>query len=178
MSAYADGDHAAFQALYRALGTSVHRFFLSKLDGSADADDLRQITFLKLHKARKTYRKGAPVRPWLFTIASRVCADELRRRYRRAGARGTDDDLDADSSLSAPQESALDKIERASLAAAVRSAIRALPETQRRVIELHRYQELPYKEIAARCETTEAAIKLRAFRAYRRLRERLADRVA
>jgi RNA polymerase sigma-70 factor (ECF subfamily) len=61
---------------------------------------------------------------------------------------------------------------------AVRRAVDALPESQRVVIHLNRFEGLTFAEIARVLGTTEGAIKLRAFRAYGTLRQALAPAVA
>jgi len=46
------------------------------------ADDLLQVTFMKVHRARAQYRPELKLMPWLFAVAARVRLDELRRRLR------------------------------------------------------------------------------------------------
>lgn len=82
MEAYVAGDAEAFQRLFRALAPSVHAFFARTVRQGSVADDLLQTTFLKLHRARGSWRGGERVRPWVFTIAARVRADWLRRSGR------------------------------------------------------------------------------------------------
>ena len=58
---------ALFGLCYRMLGSA------------ADADDLVQDTFRRaLEKPPKD--TAAPLRPWLVTVATRLCIDALRRR--------------------------------------------------------------------------------------------------
>jgi RNA polymerase sigma factor (sigma-70 family) len=84
MATYCGGDMAAFDRLFSILSPQVHGFFRRAFQSSAVADDLTQVTFLKLHRARQQYRPGEPLRPWLFAIAARVRVDE----YRRSGPHG------------------------------------------------------------------------------------------
>jgi RNA polymerase sigma-70 factor, ECF subfamily len=56
---------------------------------------------------------------------------------------------------------------------AVRAALDALPESQRTVIHLHRYEGMTFSEIATVLHSTPGAVKLRAFRGYETLRQRL-----
>jgi RNA polymerase sigma-70 factor (ECF subfamily) len=55
----------------------------------------------------------------------------------------------------------------------VRAAIKRLPESQRVVVHLHRYEELTFEQIADVLGTTPGAVRVRASRAYERLREDL-----
>ena len=172
MNAYVAGDRRAFERLYALLAPRVHGFFCRTFGERALADDLLQTTFLKLHRARAEYRPEARLRPWLFTIAARVRLDELRKQKRLAED-GDEDTLaraDEARSIAAPFAPDVDGADRD---ARVRAALDRLPESQRVVVHLHRYEQLTMDEIAKTLGSTEGAIKLRAFRAYETLRKEL-----
>src|SRR5207237_2205404 len=82
MSAYVAGDARAFEKLFARLAPRVHGFFLRSFRDTGVADDLLQVTFMKLHRARERYRNDLRVSPWIFAVAARVRLDELRRRMR------------------------------------------------------------------------------------------------
>jgi RNA polymerase sigma-70 factor, ECF subfamily len=175
MAAYCDGDRAAFERLFAALGPRVHGFFLRSFHSEAVADDLMQTTFLRLHRAREDYHRDQPLRPWVFAIAARVRLDEYRRRKRAP------EDLD-DEALARAEEAGTRQGPEADSAAGqraetVRAALDALPESQRLIVHLHRYEAMTFAEIGRVLGTTEGAVKLRAFRAYERLRKQLAPLV-
>lgn len=172
MEDYINGKTEAFQDLFSLLGPRVKRFFLRKFKNEAIADDMQQITFMKLHRARHSYKLGEPLRPWLFTIAARVRIDELRKN--RHFEDGSDEQLNqADVKNAMLNAYERDPIEKADLAKKVRSALNTLPESQQNVVRLHRYDGLTFKEIANELDLSEAAVKLRAFRAYGHLRKQL-----
>ncbi len=135
------------------------------------ADDLMQITFLKVHRSRHTYRPGLALRPWLFTIAARVRIDALRSHYRLVEEWDEEKIARAEAAAAVEQVSA----DSGDVRERVRAAIDALPETQRVVIQLHRYEGLSFAEIASILASTEGAIRIRAFRAYGALRVALSD---
>lgn len=175
MEAYVAGDPGAFRRLFRMLAPSMHAFFARSIGDGAAADDLLQTTFLKLHAARASWRSGERLRPWAFTIAARVRVDWLRRNGRRTD----EDELDGETLPdeapgSNPGTAALEK-ERAER---VRTALEKLPEPQRVVVHLHRFEGLGFAEIGKVLGITEVAARVRAFRAYDRLRELLVDLVA
>lgn len=183
MSAYVAGDRRAFERLFALLAPRVHGFFVRCFGSTDVADDLLQTTFLKLHRARGDYQAGAPLRPWLFAIAARVRLDELRRRYRLREDAGEEElekaeqmqaQAAADGAPGAGEAAAV----QADLQVAVRAALQTLPESQRVVVHLHRYEGMTFPEIARLLGTTEGAVKLRAFRAYERLRKELAPLLA
>ena len=63
MARYQEGDTAAASALIDRLSPRLYRFFAAQLDSRADADDLLQETWLRIHRVRHTYRPGQPVLP-------------------------------------------------------------------------------------------------------------------
>jgi RNA polymerase sigma-70 factor (ECF subfamily) len=171
MAAYVAGDRRAFTDLFNRLAPRVHGFFLRSFPGAV-ADDLLQTTFLKVHRARRDFREGSRLRPWLFAIAARVRLDELRRRYRLPEAAGEEELARVEDQRPDPAvalEEASDVRDR------VRRAVDQLPESQRAIVHLHRFEGLTFPEIAQALSTTEGAVKLRAFRAYEKLRALLAD---
>jgi RNA polymerase sigma factor (sigma-70 family) len=175
MSAYVAGDARAFERLFARLAPRVHGFFMRSFREPAVADDLLQVTFMKVHRARTQYRGDLKVAPWLFAVAARVRLDELRKRLRlREDAPQALDDEALDRAvekLSFEAEPPPD----GDVAEAVRRALDALPESQRTVIHLHRYEGLTFAEIAQVLGTTPGAVKLRAFRGYETLRETLKE---
>ena len=76
------GDGGAFAVVVRATQRDVWRLCAHLVDAGA-ADDLTQETFVRTVRALGTYTFAAPLRPWILSIARRVCADEIRQRTRR-----------------------------------------------------------------------------------------------
>ncbi len=169
MSAYVAGDPRAFEKLFSRLAPRVHAFFLRSFRDGAVADDLLQVTFMKVHRARDKFDQGLRVLPWLFTVAARVRLDELRRRMRLP------EDADEEALARAEEKASRDAPEPldSGVQDAVRTALAGLPESQRAVIHLHRYEGLTFVEIAKILGTTPGAVKLRAFRGYETLRKQL-----
>jgi len=170
MAAYMAGDRDSFTILFRRWAPRLHKFFLRSLGDAASAEDLLQTTFVRIHQSRDTFRPGCPLKPWIFTVAARVRQNELRRRRRLPESAGEEALAAAEEQQAEPP----DLPERPERDAAVREAIDRLPESQRVVIHLSRLEQMTYAEIAKVLGTSEGAVKLRAFRAYERLRKALA----
>jgi len=172
MEAYVAGDAGAFERLFRSLGPSIHAFFVRSVGRGAAAEDLLQTTFLKLHAARGRWRRGEPLRPWAFTIAARVRIDWLRRHGR---AEAELDEGVADTRE--PREDPGDAVAAHERSARVHEALDALPEPQRAVVHLHRFEGMSFAEIGRVLGISEGAARVRAFRAYAALRTLLTDLV-
>lgn len=169
MLAYVSGDEAAFRVLFGRAAPRLQGFFARSLGPDASTE-LLQTTFLKVHKARFSYDSSYRVMAWIFGIAARVRLDELRRRY-RLPARATEEDVAELVSSDDVQH----EMENDNLAQQVRDAVQSLPEGQRVIVHLHRFEGLTFREIAQALDLEEGAVRVRAFRAYDTLRKRLAN---
>jgi len=175
MDRYANGEDRAFDAIHRALHPRLFAF-LTRMTGSpATADDLVQETFLRMHRARSTFARGAAVIPWAYAIARNVHLDwarssKVRRSERLPSDPGREppagDEGDAESAAIAAQA-----------AQVVDRVLGDLPPAQREAFVLIRYEGLSVHDAAALLGATPTAVKLRAFRAYEALRAALADHV-
>ena len=168
MAAHIGGDRASFALLFERWAPRLHGFFLRATGDSATAEDLLQQTFLKAHRGRDSFGPPRILKSWLFSIAAHSLKDELRRRKRAP--------LEEDAATERELEGAGDSqqlLESRERALAVRAAIDRLPETQRSVLYLHRFEQMSFGEVATALGTTEGAVRLRAFRAYQQLRQAL-----
>ena len=82
MARYQLGDFAAATDLVDHISPQLHRFFLAQSLSRADADDLLQETWLRIHKVRHTYRPGEPALPWFYAIARHIRVDHYRKSMR------------------------------------------------------------------------------------------------
>jgi len=73
----------AFSALAGAMRCELKRHCYRMMGGVQDAEDCVQETLLRGWREFASLRDGAAGRPWLYSIATRVCLDALRTRRRR-----------------------------------------------------------------------------------------------
>ncbi len=169
MECYADGDQRGFEELYRALAPMVFHCLRRWIGNSTQAEDLTQETFLRVHRARERYRRGAPVAPWVLTIARRLSIDHLRSRGAARVAITPNGELPETGVRDTRTDENLQE-----LVAAVREAVAQLPDAQRKVVALHKLESQPMTDIAKALGITEQAARLKAHRGYKKLRVKLA----
>jgi RNA polymerase sigma-70 factor (ECF subfamily) len=174
MARYCDGDASAFHELYNALAPRLLGYLTSLIGERAAAEDLLQLTFLKLHEARHVYVRGADPVPWLYTIAHRTFLDETRRR-RRSRVKLTDEGKLPEPTLAelSPEPDGSGTPADPELAEVTLGALSHLPPNQREALVLTKLHGHSHAEAAAIVGTTPSAIKLRAHRAYVTLRRLL-----
>ena len=159
MVRYQQADRAAGAALIERLSPQLYRFFASQMGSRTDAYDMLQDLWLRIHRARHTYRAGQPLLPWAYAIAHRVRIDSYRRRRRISREIGVNV-LPEPAVRQADQENTL----------AFDDLLATLPEGQREVLTMLNVDGLSVEEIARATSSTAGAVKQKAHRAYGRLR--------
>lgn len=175
MQRYQAGDADAFRQLYAAVAPRMLGYLGKLTKSRADADDLLQHTFLKIHRARGAYVLGADPLPWFYSIAHRTFLDEARK-HQRALVRASGDDLpEVAAGITGESADRTDE-PRANLelASAALDALGALPPQQREAVVLTKLEGKSVAEAATIAGTTVGAMKVRAHRGYEALRKLLA----
>lgn len=158
------GSRMAFEALFQRYHGPIFGYFVRVTRNPDRAADLVQRTFFHLHRARADFRAGAPLRPWIWTIARNVGREDGRRRSRRPEVAHDPEihpELSVEPDVTSPRD------ER------VRAAILSLKPDQQEVLLLHWYEGFKFFEIAKLVGASNSAVKLRAHRAYKVLRKEL-----
>jgi len=165
MERYVGGNPDAFGELYRRISPSLMGYLLRLTRNRERAEDLLQVTFSKLHRARESYLKGAPVLPWALAIARRSFLDERR------AAKSRSEDLSADGTL--PEPPPTPEGVSNDVSDAIERALDGLPEAYREAIQLTKISGLSIAEAASVLGTSDTAVKLRVHRGYNLLRKEL-----
>ena len=178
MARYCRGDAAAFHRLYALLAPRILAYLTGLLGDQAAAEDMLQLTFLKVHEARSTYVLGANPIPWIYTIAHRTCLDEIRKRKRSRVRLSKDGEPAAEPAAHITGVAADVHPDPAdhpdpSAAAGALAALAKLPDNQRQALILTKVHGRSVADAAMITGSTPGAIKQRAHRAYVTLRQLL-----
>lgn len=163
MAAQSGDEHAYRQAL-ALMARRLRSFFRRRMPALLDeVEDLVQETLLAVHLRRGTYDPAYPVTAWLTAIARHKLVDLFRRRGRKEGLHDEYDEVDeAELATEAAEPHASRDLD---------VLLRALPDAQRRAIELTRLEGLSVAEAAGRTGASEASIKVQVHRGLKRLAE-------
>jgi RNA polymerase sigma factor (sigma-70 family) len=146
-----------FERFYEEHRSAVYGH-LVRLVGRQGAEDAFQETFLRALRGYSELRHGRHLKAWVFTIATRVAADEGRRRRPEPSDRL--DELGHEDSRPAWAE--------------LEHLADELPEKERAAVVLRYGYDLPYDQIADALDSSEDAARQAASSGVRRLRRRLA----
>ncbi len=174
MTEVAEGDLSAFRTIVE-LHHKPLISFIARFTGDRDsAEDIAQEVFLRVFKAAKDYKPQAKFRTWLFTIATNLCLNEIRTNKNRPGIVDLTNLNEQEYPIVAPEASSPQKAaENTELSAAVREAIRNLPENQRITILLREYNDFSYKEISKIMGLSTSAVESLLQRARQSLKKQL-----
>ena len=161
------GDRRSYETLLTRIAGLVQAFVRKRAGDPSWCDDVVQESLLAVHRARHTYDPTRPFAPWLYAIVQNRFIDALRRQ-RRQLMRELQADVALEFANGAPQE-------RDALLRDVRRAVSTLPDNQRRVIELLKFEDLSVREVAVRLGMTESNVKVTAHRGYRALRRQIEE---
>ncbi|MCA1558267.1 MAG: sigma-70 family RNA polymerase sigma factor [Acidobacteria bacterium] len=166
----AGGDERALEQLYVRYRLILFGLLLRILHSRAEAEDCLQEVFLQVWRQARGFdeARGRPF-TWLVTMARSRAIDRLRSlasrdRTAQTAAREVVDEI---------SDAVTDAI-RSEQNETVRAALNALPEEQRRVLELAYFEGLTQSEIATRLNQPLGTIKTRTRAAMMKLREMLA----
>lgn len=168
------GDREAYQAVLVAITPYLRSIARRLLGQDQDVEDVAQEILIIVHDIRHTYEPGRPFKPWLSTIATHRCIDQLRRRTRRLRHEIAEDGaLDAaPCSREGPEE----QIAREQSDRVLHAAVDGLPARQREAIRLLRLQELSLHEAAAMSEQSIGSLKVACHRAIKGLQRVLTQK--
>lgn len=179
MAKLVGGHDAALNDLMDRHATTVFHFLCRMLGNEEDADDLAQETFVRVYRARESYKPEGKFSTWLFTIAANLARNRRRWRSRHPNvsfdARNGDADQNLGDELLSADASPSEEAVRNERSQAVRAAVQALPEDMREAIILCEWQDLPVAEAATMLSTTPKAVESRLYRARNLLREQLKE---
>jgi len=170
------GDHDAFEALLRRHQRRVLSLIGHFLRRPADSEDIAQQVFLKVYLALPRFDFRSAFATWLYRIAVNECYDHLRRQRAQKSAAAAEVPVEEAVSLeqlgsSATQPEELDIVARTELRQVAEKLFRRLSRDDRLVLTLKELEGFSIEEIGQIMRLRESTVKVRIFRARKRLAE-------
>lgn len=150
VTAYANGDNAAFDALLNRHQKGVFDYIRHTVKDTDLANDIFQETFVK---AITTIRQGryednGKFGAWLNRVAHNLIIDNFRRNKSENTVSNDSAEQDLLNNKDLCEESIEDSMMQLQLTKDIRKLIHSLPDEQRRVLMMRIYRDMSFKEIA------------------------------
>jgi RNA polymerase sigma-70 factor (ECF subfamily) len=178
------GNESAFSGLVEPHRRELQVHCYRMLGSFEDSEDLVQETFLRAWRRRQTFEGRAPLRAWLYRIATNACLDAIARRPRATPARESpevpwlqpypDELLEGLTADDAQPDDAV--VAKETIELAFMTAIQHLPPTQRAVLILRGVLGWSAKDTAELLDSSISSVNSALQRARRTLRQRLPER--
>lgn len=170
-------EEQAFETLLAFYKDRVYNTVLGFVQNDADAEDVTQDVFIKLHQRINGFRQEAGLATWIYRIAVTQSIDFLRMKARRKKGgflnRLFDNKTDV---LDEPDfHHPGVAVEQKEAAAVLFKAISKLPVQQRTAFLLQKTEGLSGREIADVMQTSVGAVESLLYRAVANLRKLLAS---
>jgi len=165
MLAFQNGDEGAFITLYESYRNQLVNFTRRFLGDQAQGEEAAQDVFLKLYRARDSYKPASRFSTYLYRIASNHCINMVQKHDHKLVARDRDftdqpQAIQSGDTLN-PEEQATTNRKRI----AIQQALGKLKDNQRAALLLCHYQGLSYQEASNAMDISESAMKSLLFRA-------------
>lgn len=167
------GDADAFSEIVRAYRKRILGTIYRLIGRSEDVEDVGQDVFVRLYYSLDQLRQAEVFEPWLYRLTVNAAYDYLRKRRRAVDIRMADLSLEQVTIADAVAGGKHHKEERR------RSGVRELTaallnevsEEDRILLTLKEIQGLSLKELQQIYEVNESALKVRLFRARKRVQK-------
>lgn len=155
-----DLDKAAI--LFERYKHRLFNFFLKFSGDEAASQDMTQNTFYRMLKYRQSFNEENQFKAWIYQIARNILKDSYKENQTKMidlkSAR-LKHDTESEPMMKNEQEQLLHQ------------ALKKLPNDQREILILSRFEELKYEEIGQILGLSVANVKVKAHRAIQKLRE-------
>ncbi len=178
------GDRQALTSLLEAIAPEIRAVLSRELEpvwrSQIDIDDLLQTTYLEAFLRIRQFTSGPEaLKSWLLQIGRNNLRDAIREltRAKRPDPRARVQRKDSDSHqelldlLSATSTTPARRAARGELVDLLKAAIRTLPDSYQRVVEMFDLEGQPVPEIASALQRSPGAVYMLRARAHDRLRE-------
>lgn len=131
------GDEKAFEKIYTETNRPLFAFLISICKNYQIAEDMMQVTYIKLRSTIASYKAGGNAYAWLYTIGKNTTLNELKRQSREIPTDMTDGDARFGSYTMEDNDSPVMKLMN-----------KVLNDQEREIVSLHVISGFKHREIA------------------------------
>lgn len=162
------GDEMAFEILFYRYRGKVGNFIKRSIPPQIDLEETVHEIFLRIWINKEKLDGNLPFGPYLFRVARNIVIDELRKNIQHS-IYLLDGSFPSDFSINDTDF----EIEERELQSWFKTMLNKLPEKRRNIFILNRFEELSYKDIAAKLNISENTVDTQIRRTLRYFREEI-----
>lgn len=163
-----NGSVRAFELLYDRYKRKIYCFFYNYLKNKSEAEEMLQSLFVSIWDHRHSIDKNNPFDKYIYRCASNKIYDYLRRKYVR------DKYIEAQKLTGEFScENTEDIIYFNDLNESLKLIMDELPDKQKEIFYLSRYNNIPNKEIAERLNLSVRTVETQIYRVIKKIKRKL-----
>ncbi len=161
MLAYAQGNERAFHTLYEKYKRPLFSWIYRMVPKEAVAEELAQEVFLRVYRARYTYRPKAKFKTWLYTIAAHLAFNELRHNKNFVEGEVHHGNEEGDPMINIPSQtpSQIEQMEAQQLIKMINQLLAQVGERQKAALLFRYFEDLSHEEIGKILNMKVGAVK-------------------
>ena len=176
------GDTASFDELVVKYTPRLYGMIYNMTSNHEDTNDLLQDIFAKAYRSLKRFQGKSSFYTWIYSIATNMSLNFLKKRNRRKGQMSLDDldrQVEHDKELieakmlsegNPVREAALHELQKR-----LNDAMMQLSDDHRAVVTMFDIQGIPHAEISRILKVSEGTVRSRLFYAHKQLQGHLAE---
>ena len=157
------GDQFIFGEIFNEFHHRVYFYIHSKTKSPWLAEEVTQLTFIKLWNSRSHLNVSLPLSAQVFQIAKTTCIDLLRKE-------GTRSKLMVVKNEEPRANNTSDAYDNREMQTKLNQEVQKMPPVRKKVFELSRYESKTYKEIAQLLSLSEKTVENHISLALKQLR--------
>jgi len=174
-----EGDTAAFDELVVKYTPKLYGLVYHMTSNHEDTNDTLQDVFAKAYRALKRFKGKSAFYTWIYSIATNMTLNFLKKRNRRRAYSLDDVDLaierDEDFIEATSKSDPVREANISELQERLNMAMQQLSDDHRAVVTMFDIQGMPHAEIAKIIGVSEGTVRSRLFYAHRQLQTYLDD---
>ena len=161
-----NGDMEAFTVLVDRYKYMVFTLAMRMVKNRQESEEIAQDVFLKAYNGLKGFKGGAKFSTWVYKIAYYRSLDYIKKAGRSIETVSIDALYDK---YLGEEENVVSRLEQSEQSETIKDTLRLLPGDDGVLITLHYYEELTIREISGILGVNENNVKVKLFRARKRL---------
>jgi RNA polymerase sigma factor (sigma-70 family) len=174
-----EGDTRAFDALVEKYTPKLYGLVYHMTSNREDTRDVLQEVFSKAYRALKRFRGKSTFYTWIYSIATNMTLNFLKKRNRRRAMSLDDIDLsietDPDFIEATSKSDPVREVGISELQRSLNAAMMKLSEDHRAVVTMFDIQGMPHAQISRILGVSEGTVRSRLFYAHRQLQAYLEE---
>jgi len=166
------GEQSAMKELVEKYKMKAYYLALGMVGNKDEAFDISQEAFIRVYRSAKKYSPDQRFFPWFYSIIVNLCKDCLKRREKWDSRQV---DIDENEFLTVVESNPESKMIMKEQTRNLRRALMALDFSDREIIMLKHFRDLPYDEIAVMLKIPRGTVMSRLYYARKKLAKLMSD---